>query len=102
MPVRPWTDAEREEARRLFRKEGKTKREIAAAFSHSWSSTDNMLRGRYTASSHRENYGPIIPERVQADARLRASLAPRDLTAAYQGDPLPGYSALDRLTREVR
>lgn len=33
---------------------------------------------------------------VLADRDLRATLVPRDLTAAFFGDPLPGYSALER------
>jgi hypothetical protein len=31
-----------------------------------------------------------------ADRDRRAELEPRDLTAAFFGDPLPGMSALDR------
>lgn len=37
---------------------------------------------------------------VVEERDYRLSLAPRDLTAAFCGDPLPGYSALDR--REAR
>lgn len=38
-----------------------------------------------------------IPPDVLDDRDRRADLLPRDLTAALQGDPLPGRSALDRL-----
>lgn len=31
-----------------------------------------------------------------AERNHRINLSPRDLTAAFFGDPLPGYSALDR------
>ena len=37
-----------------------------------------------------------VPESAQADRERRYALHPRDLTAALVGDPLPGYSALDR------
>lgn len=37
-----------------------------------------------------------IPERVLREQDYRLNLEPRDLTAAFCGDPLPGYSALDR------
>jgi hypothetical protein len=33
---------------------------------------------------------------VLTERSLRLSAMPRDLTAAFFGDPLPGYSALDR------
>lgn len=33
---------------------------------------------------------------VLAERNQRAALMPRDLTAAFFGDPLPGYSALER------
>ena len=37
-----------------------------------------------------------------ADRDRRAQLEPRDLTAWFFGDPLPGMSALDRRTRNER
>lgn len=37
-----------------------------------------------------------MPEEVSSERNSRFSIAPRDLTAAFFGDPLPGYSALDR------
>lgn len=37
-----------------------------------------------------------IPALILTEQRHRQSLTPRDLTAAFFGDPLPGYSALDR------
>lgn len=38
----------------------------------------------------------VVPEFVEELRDRRYSVAPRDLTAAYFGDPLPGFSALDR------
>lgn len=37
-----------------------------------------------------------IPDAVKADRDHRASLVPLDTTALRMGDPLPGYSALER------
>lgn len=39
---------------------------------------------------------PVVTEQERADREHRYTLFPRDLTAALLGDPLPGYSALDR------
>jgi hypothetical protein len=39
-----------------------------------------------------------VPESIIRDRNYRASLAPRDLTAAFFGDPPVGYSALERRT----
>lgn len=36
------------------------------------------------------------PDRVLAERERRQALEPRSLTAALLGDPLPGYSALDK------
>lgn len=42
-----------------------------------------------------QNRPEITPEALE-DRDRRYATAPRDLTALLQGDPLPGYSALDR------
>jgi len=39
---------------------------------------------------------PDIPKRNVDEWRARQTLSPRDLTSALMGDPLPGYSALER------
>lgn len=36
------------------------------------------------------------PDELLTERQHRSDLKPRDLTAAFFGDPLPGYSALDR------
>lgn len=44
-----------------------------------------------------EEIAPVAaPSTVLAEREYRLALAPRDLTAALFGDPLPGYSALER------
>jgi hypothetical protein len=38
----------------------------------------------------------VIPARVIEERDVRLAVSPSNLTAAFFGDPLPGYSALDR------
>ncbi len=45
-----------------------------------------------------ETVAPRIDKDAETDRSRRAKLAPRDLSAAFCGDPLPGYSALERRT----
>jgi len=45
---------------------------------------------------------PPVPQQVIADRDRRAALAPRSLIAALAGDPLPGYSALERRSDHFR
>jgi hypothetical protein len=58
----------------------------------------DFLRRRLTPPSHPSR--PPLGERRRSAAELerdaRAAIAPRNLTAAVLGDPLPGCSALDR------
>lgn len=44
----------------------------------------------------REVLAEKVPPAVLADRERRANLAPRDLVGWICGDPLPGYSALER------
>lgn len=41
--------------------------------------------------------GPRPTSELLHERDMRAQIPPRDLTAAFCGDPLPGYSALDRM-----
>ena len=50
-------------------------------------------RRRFRVAAHKNKF---IPDEVEADRDARKELRPRDLTAQLLGDPLPGYSALDR------
>ncbi len=43
-----------------------------------------------------DDKGIEIPERVLIDREKREKLRPKDCTAAFFGNPLPGYSALER------
>lgn len=42
-----------------------------------------------------------IPEAVTAERHHRATLVPRDTTALRMGDPLPGYSAADKMAPSI-
>lgn len=60
---------------------------------------NNMKLHPYLRGRARElnTVKPIIPCPIAlAERALRMALGPRDLTAAFMGDPLPGFSALDR------
>lgn len=53
------------------------------------------LKNLYTGP--RESIGSVqVPAPIAQEWRTRLALAPRDITAALMGDPLPGYSALER------
>lgn len=47
-------------------------------------------------------FGLQIPDAVLDQQLHHNSLEPRDLSAAFNGDPLPGYSALDRMRAQGR
>lgn len=55
----------------------------------------NVPKSRVWGADEEANR-PVVTEQEQADREQRYALTPRDLTAAFCGDPLPGYSALDR------
>ncbi len=48
------------------------------------------------AVNHRVSDVESVPQQVLADRALRQELAPRSCVAGLMGDPLPGYSALER------
>ena len=78
---------------------------------HTLGATGRAIRAERARQWRERNPGHKAPSRIAhmvvpitVDQRAfnerdrRALLAPRDLTAAFFGDPLPGYSALDRRT----
>lgn len=95
---------------RAMRRNGKSWDEIAILFGVSHWTIRQHIIGKYPERNRRTmprgmrmvdlNLGPInrpfVPEDRLADRDRRATLEPRDLTASFFGDPLPGYSALDR------
>lgn len=56
---------------------------------------ETQARQAYTYTCHVEQ-SVTVPDEVWADRERRMMLAPRDLTASFCGDPMPGMSALDR------
>lgn len=38
----------------------------------------------------------VVPQQILDDRARRYSIAPRDITSAFCGDPLPGFSALEK------
>lgn len=105
-----WTPEQTAEIIEL-RAQGKRIKEIAQLVGRTSSSVESQLaaRRRKAGEPPRSNGGRppgpsahtigrrIAPDpRALAECAYRLSLAPRDLTAAICGDPLPGFSALDR------
>lgn len=59
-------------------------------------------KGYYVRDRERHPFVPMsirVPQDVLADRDRRLTLSHRSLTAAFCGDPLPGQSALDRMSR---
>lgn len=84
------------EARRLYKELG-TYSAVARRMGRSASTVNEQINGLRGNRVLRGKAAPEnIPSDVLADRNRRADLAPRSLTAAFFGDPLPGYSALER------
>ena len=88
-----------------MRAEGRTLKEIGQAIGFSFSSVADVINGRrrrvknyrvVRAQPHADCVNQRPPDYVIAERDRRYTVAPRDNTAALLGDPLPGYSALDR------
>lgn len=54
-----------------------------------------------TIMSHYVRGKDPTPQSVIDERNRRLALEPRDLTAHLQGDPLPGFSALDKYNRDL-
>lgn len=92
-PYGKWTDDGRKEVWRL-KKEGFTARQIADLVGTTKDAVEHALS--YIPYSPDERDCIQIPGNVWDDRNRRLEIPPRDLTAAIAGDPLPGYSALER------
>jgi hypothetical protein len=93
----PWTDADQACAFALYQKHGSF-RIVAGIMGRNRSTVgDNLrgVRGRHRVLPQEKETARIPPE-VLADRDRRRDLQPQDYTAEFFGDPLPGYSALDR------
>ena len=112
-----WSDADRATVLRLHT-EKKSYAEIAAAVGRSSFAVRVKLRkllmtpqqrAMYLATERRRYQSQVPARDVESvgirpseaelrDRNMRLMTPPRDLTAAYMGDPLPGRSALERRT----
>lgn len=82
---------------RLLRRESKTVDEIAVMMGRSRAAIGDAVKGLTKVWVHARPVSPLtIPQSVLDERDRRLALAPRDLTAAINGDPLPGMSALER------
>ena len=116
--IRPWTEGEIAQLKRMrtsgaeniaaiAERLGRTNKAIRQKLAY-LELTPEMKRRRYDAEARRRQdikgirrsdhftFMVQTPEEVLADRNKRLMLRPRDLSAAYFGDPLPGYSALER------
>lgn len=94
---RPWTEEDMATARKLYA-EHQNYNAVARIMDRSPSTVGEWLQGlrgsRRVSRVNKEE--TMIPADVLADRAKRMQLAPRDLTAALMGDPLPSYSYLER------
>jgi hypothetical protein len=97
-----WTMADDRTARRM-QEEGCTLSAIGQKINRNRGLISRKLRlppmtseGSKRSYVHTNGSSVIVPARVLEERDHRLGLAPRDLTAAIAGDPLPGMSALER------
>lgn len=99
MSPRIWTDEDTALARKLLAEHG-TYAAVARIMGRSSTTVGDWLQGRRSGGEYRvkviKNEQMCIPPEVLADRDRRRDLNHRDLTAAFFGDPLPSYSALER------
>lgn len=101
--------AEQIESMKAMRRNGKSWMHLALSFNCSTATVRRLFGVAFNNSRYYEsrqgwrelNLGPparlmVIPVDVMAERDVRLATAPRDITAEFFGDPLPGYSALDR------
>lgn len=95
-----WNAEDEATVYRLRYDEKKSLREIAALLNRTTGQIDGKLQRMKTPNRRvhfeQTNSQFIIPARCLIERDRRYAIAPRDLTAAFCGDPLPGYSALER------
>jgi hypothetical protein len=95
-PKSNWWTAEQLEAARSLSARGFTYAEIGKKIGRSAKAVNSKMRFRYVGPVVHEVERVRIPEFVLMERDVRLSNSPRSLTAELLGDPLPGYSALDR------
>ncbi len=98
-----WSDQDKQKAITM-RKAGMQHVEIGAAIGRSAKSVQSMIKALRFPINGCASRGQVateqIPDEVLEQQERRRDLRPRDLTAALMGDPLPQFSALDRMRQE--
>jgi IS30 family transposase len=84
---------------RLLRAEGRPLKNIARRLNRACSVVHRVVSD--IQKGDRESIGArrdrvVIPDDVAEERNRRLATPPRDLTASQMGDPLPGWSALER------
>ncbi len=96
--LKTWNEADDAKLRNLRDNEKMKWNDIALAMDRPRSS----CQGRYSDLTEPPPKTNLIADRITvpaerfAERNVRVNLAPRDLTAAFFGDPKPGFSALER------
>jgi hypothetical protein len=95
-----WLTSDEIHTARLLRREGKTLGGIARHLGRDRETIRDACKGLARMIVHD---APVVvaPDHVLAERDRTLARAPRDLTAAIAGDPLPGRSALDRKMASV-
>lgn len=98
---RKWTEEDEAEVWRLRHDEKKKYTEIAFIFGMTTGQVAAKLERMRVPTRRvhfeRETVRFTVPQKCLEDRDRRYRLEPRDLTASLCGDPLVGYSALERL-----
>jgi transposase-like protein len=93
-----WSEQDTARARELLAEHG-SYTAVARIMGRNITTVSDWLQGRRgNGSALRviKNEDMHIPSHVLADRERRKNLEPASVTAAFFGDPLPGYSALER------
>jgi hypothetical protein len=96
---RKWSDEDAAELQRLRYDEKKTVKELAEIFHMTTGQISSKLE-RMRVPTRRLHFEKTtvrfhIPQRILDDRARRYAASHQDLTGAFFGDPLPGFSALD-------
>lgn len=99
----PWTSREVHDAQHMRQQLRMTYQQIGDALNRPWRGVRAKLTYVPTPAvpnihdhAGRPITVPPVPPTAIEERDRRLALEPRDLTAAFFGDPLPGYSALER------
>lgn len=95
MKIVKWTRDEIAKLRSMRRKKWSRKK-IAAALGRTEGSVEGKINDLDRPMIPAGMPGPRPSQAELSDREKRLDIPPRDLTAWFFGDPLPGYSALDR------